>query len=152
MDFIEVKVFTTTQGIDAVTARLMDAGITGFIIEDSEDFSNFLADTTIYWDYVDDKLMELKNVETNITFYIADNEQGSEMLSNVRTCLDSLKAFDTEGTYGRLFFELSNVREEDWANNWKQYFKPLKVGEKFVVKPSWETYDKDTSRHIIEID
>lgn len=33
------------------------------------------------------------------------------------------------------------VQEEDWANNWKAYFKPLRVGQRLVVIPSWETYD-----------
>lgn len=152
MDFIEAKIYTTTEGIDPVTSRLMDTGITGFIIEDSADFENFLTDTTIYWDYVDEKLMELKNVETNITVYIADNNQGAETLANIRSQLADLRSFDTENNYGRLEIELANVREEDWANNWKQYFKPFEVGEKFVVKPSWETYNNNTDRHIIEID
>jgi len=152
MDFIEAKIYTTTEGIDPVTSRLMDTGITGFIIEDSADFENFLTDTTIYWDYVDEQLMELKNVETNITVYIADNNQGAETLANIRSQLADLRSFDTENNYGRLEIELANVREEDWANNWKQYFKPFEVGEKFVVKPSWETYDNNTDRHIIEID
>ena len=47
---------------------------------------------------------------------------------------------------------MKNVREEDWANNWKQYFKPLKVGNKLLVKPSWENYDADDERIILEID
>ena len=34
--------------------------------------------------------------------------------------------------------ETGNVREEDWANNWKQYFKPMKVGEKLLLCPTWE--------------
>ncbi len=152
MDFIEAKIYTTTEGIDPVTSRLMDAGITGFVIEDSADFENFLNDTTIYWDYVDEDLMKLKNVETNITIYIADNNQGAETLANIRSQLANLHAFDTENKYGRLEIELANVHEEDWANNWKQYFKPFEVGEKFVVKPSWENYDNKTNRHIIEID
>ena len=37
------------------------------------------------------------------------------------------------------------------ANNWKQYFKPLKVGDKLVVKPSWEPLE-ETDRTVLEID
>ncbi len=33
------------------------------------------------------------------------------------------------------------MHEEDWANNWKKYYKPVKVGEKIVVKPIWEEYE-----------
>ncbi|MBP1549944.1 MAG: 50S ribosomal protein L11 methyltransferase, partial [Oscillospiraceae bacterium] len=38
------------------------------------------------------------------------------------------------------------------ANNWKQYFKPLTVGDKLVIKPSWEEYNKTDDRIILEID
>ena len=47
---------------------------------------------------------------------------------------------------------MTSIREEDWANNWKQYFKPFKVGEKLVIKPSWEEYDNSDGRIILEID
>lgn len=54
--------------------------------------------------------------------------------------------------FGRLEYELKNVKEEDWANNWKQYFKPLCVGEKLLIKPSWEKVAEGEKRKILEID
>ena len=67
-NWTEVKIWTTTPGIDAVTGMLMDLGITGFVIEDAQDFADFLEDTEIYWDYVDEKLSEeKKSAETNVT-------------------------------------------------------------------------------------
>ncbi|MDF2626606.1 MAG: ribosomal protein methyltransferase [Symbiobacteriaceae bacterium] len=33
------------------------------------------------------------------------------------------------------------VQEEDWANAWKAYFKPTRVGERLVIIPSWETFE-----------
>ena len=69
------------------------------------------------------------------------------MVRNKQTLLSA----DTENIYGRLEAELSDIREEDWANNWKQYFKPFTVGDKLAVKPSWEEYSDD-SRIILEID
>ena len=74
------------------------------------------------------------------------------MLLSIRAMLAELKEADTDGIYGRLEAELSSIREEDWANNWKQYFKPVKIGEKLVIKPSWEEYENDGSRIILEID
>ena len=73
------------------------------------------------------------------------------MLAMVRSEMAELAALDTEKKFGRLVCELSNVCEEDWANNWKQYFKPLKVGDKLVVKPSWEPLE-ETDRTVLEID
>ena len=63
-----------------------------------------------------------------------------------------MKENDTDNIFGRLEIESENVREEDWANNWKQYFKPLTVGEKLLIKPSWEDAAPDEKRIILEID
>lgn len=152
MNFTEVKLYTTTEGIEPVTAVLMQLGVTGFVIEDAKDFESFLTDTQPYWDYIDDDLMKLKECETSITIYLAENSQGAETLTAIKTAMAQLKAGNAEGAYGRLEIELGNVKEEDWANNWKQFFKPLEVGERFVIKPSWEEYNKGGERMILEID
>lgn len=55
-NWTEVTIWTSTVGIDAVTGMLMDLGIDGFVIEDAQDFADFLQDTEIYWDYVDEDL------------------------------------------------------------------------------------------------
>ena len=44
------------------------------------------------------------------------------------------------------------IGEEDWANNWKQYFKPARIGSSLVIKPTWESFDATPSDIIIEID
>ena len=44
MDWIETAVYTTTQGIEAVTGRLLGLGIDGFVIKDAQDFESFLED------------------------------------------------------------------------------------------------------------
>ncbi len=152
MNFIETVIYTTSIGVESVTGVLMNLGITGFVIEDSADFEQFLTNTEIYWDYVDESLMELRDKETNVKIYIPDNPQGQEILASVRQAMSALLESDTDKLYGRLDVTLSNVCEEDWANNWKQYFKPFPVGSRFIVKPSWEEYNEPTNRMILEID
>lgn len=152
MEWTEVNIYTETAGIDLLCAKLMDIGIKGFVIQDSEDFNEFLENKNGQWDYIDEDLMGLSQCETRITVYLPANSQGADMLSSIRTMLAEMKASDTENAYGRLEAELSSIREEDWANNWKQYFKPIKVGEKLVIKPSWEDYDEKDERIILEID
>lgn len=152
MNWTEVNIFTTTEGIDPVCGCLLTVGITGFVIKDSKDFEDFLNDKTGNWDYIDDDLMNLKDCETCVTVYLADNSQGADMLAAIRLEMLALKGRDTENAFGRLAVELNNVKEEDWANNWKQYFKPLTVGEKLVVKPSWENYSGNDGRTVLEID
>ena len=47
---------------------------------------------------------------------------------------------------------ISLLREEDWANNWKQYFKPARIGKRLVIKPTWETFNPAPGDLIIELD
>ncbi|MCX4255548.1 MAG: 50S ribosomal protein L11 methyltransferase [Oscillospiraceae bacterium] len=152
MNWTEVNIYTTTEGIDPVCGCLLGIGVTGFAIRDSKDFEEFLNDKTGNWDYIDDDLMNLRDCETCVTVYLPDDSQGADMLSALRSEMSALKIRDENKAFGRLAVELANVCEEDWANNWKQYFKPLTVGEKLVVKPSWEDYSGGDGRTILEID
>lgn len=143
MNWTEVKIYTTTAGIDPLTGSMLDLGLQGFMIEDAQDFDEFLHDTTPHWDYVDQAVMEkMKDCETCVTIYVADNPQGMEELAQVRQILARLKAQDPDGKYGRLELEMKDVDEEDWSNAWKKYYHPVQVGEHLVVCPSWEAYDR----------
>ncbi|MDO5548631.1 MAG: 50S ribosomal protein L11 methyltransferase [Eubacteriales bacterium] len=152
-NWTEVTIWTTTPGIDAVTGMLMDLGINGFVIEDAQDFADFLKDTEIYWDYVDEELSREKQAaETNVKIYVEDSPSGAELLAQVDAGLAAIRARDAEGQFGRCVTELASIRREDWENNWKQYFKPFAVGERFLIKPSWETCDDTDGRIVLEID
>lgn len=152
MEWTEVNIYTTTEGIELLCSKLEDIGVKGFAIRDSADFNEFLENKNGQWDYIDDDLMGLSQCETCVTVYLPSNSQGVDMLSAIRTMLLAMKQDDSENLYGRLEAELSSIREEDWANNWKQYFKPINIGEKLVIKPSWEEYSADSERIILEID
>ncbi|GAB5082116.1 50S ribosomal protein L11 methyltransferase [Hominimerdicola sp. 21CYCFAH17_S] len=152
MNWIEIDIYTSSEGIEPLTGSLLGYGINGFVIKDPEDFEEFLQNKSVNWDYIDDDLMGLKNCETTVTVYLPENAQGLENLEAVKSELKALKQRDSDNVFGRLEYELKNVREEDWANNWKQYFKPLCIGEKLLVKPSWEKTDPGESRRILEID
>lgn len=152
MNWVEADIFTTTEGIEAVTGSLLGYGINGFVIKDSADFEEFLNNKSVNWDYIDDDLMGLKDCETVVTVYLPENAQGLENLEGIKSELRALKARDADNAFGRLEIELKNVREEDWANNWKQYFKPLEVGQKLLIKPSWESVAEGETRKILEID
>ncbi len=152
MDWTEVNIYTSSAGIEPVTGCLLRLGITGFVIKDSGDFEELINDRTSSWDYIDDDLMGLKDCETCVTIYIAGNPEGRVLLSSVLSEIELLKARDESNEFGRLYTELSNVREEDWADSWKQYFKPFEIGKNLVIKPSWEDYVNTGRRVILEID
>ena len=152
MNWTEVKIYTATAGIDPLTGSMLDLGLQGFMIEDAQDFDEFLHDTTLRWDYVDQAVMEkMKDCETCVTIYVADNPQGMEELMQVRQILARLKAQDPDGKYGRLELEMKDVDEEDWSNAWKKYYHPVQVGEHLVVCPSWEAYDRKPDEVVLTL-
>ncbi len=152
MQFRQLDIYTNSEAVQVLTMLVSELGFNGFIIHDAADFEEFLENKEYNWDYVDDSLMGLKDVKTHITCYVQDNEQGAEMLSALNGMLTELKEKDNENFYGSLDVEIDCVREEDWANNWKQYYKPFTVGDKLLVKPSWEEIENNDGRKILEID
>lgn len=153
MNWTQVDIYTTTEAIDLLSSKIQDLGIRGCMVQDAQDFQEFLEQKDGRWDYLEDGLMELAHCETCITVYLPEDGQGAETLSALRDMLAQLRAADQEHTYGRLEMQCSGIREEDWANNWKQYFKPFPVGKKLYIKPSWEEPTAEAAgRTVLEID
>lgn len=153
MNWTQVDIYTTTEAIDLLSSKIQDLGIRGCMVQDAPDFQEFLEQKDGRWDYLEDGLMELAHCETCITVYLPEDGQGAETLSALRDMLAQLRAADPEHTYGRLEMQCSGIREEDWANNWKQYFKPFPVGKKLYIKPSWEAPTAEAAgRTVLEID
>ena len=153
MDWTEVTIFTTTAGIDVVTDLLDTLHIEGYALEDAADFEEFLQDTEIYWDYMDEELCKnLRGQETKIKIYLPRDESGEAQLAALNRLLAEKKEQDAENAWGRLTTETAVTRQEDWEWGWKQYFKPFPVGETFLIKPSWEEVDDPQGRRILEID
>lgn len=152
MQFKKIKIFTESEAVYPLTVQLSELGINGFEIHDSADFEEFLENKDMNWDYVDDGLMNLKNVKTHIVCYLQDNVQGMEMMTALKGALNDIKSRDNVRFYGSLDIETGSISEEDWANNWKQYYKPFNIGEKFIIKPTWEEIQDGEGRKILEID
>ena len=152
MEWTEVSIYTSTEGVELLCGKLLEIGINGFAVEDALDFQEFLEETTPHWDYVDDSLMSLKDAETRVIVYLPKNAQGAQTLAAVSSMVRTLKSTDSQGRMGRLEISCENLLEEDWENNWKQYYKPLRVGRRLVVVPSWEDYEKQADDIILRLD
>lgn len=152
MDWLQVSIFTTAEGIEPVCGRLLDMNIGGFEIEDKDDFNTFLENNHQYWDYVDEELRAQKQGETKVKIYLSNNEVGAAQLAQVRSELAALKSLDPEGRFGRLETEVNSLSEEDWENNWKQYFHPIPVGDRLIIKPQWEKLENTEGKIVFNID
>lgn len=153
MKWIEVSIYTTTDGIELINGALLKLGINDAVIEDASVFQDFLHSDTLSWDYYDEELAKIQNCESCIKIYLADNNQGEQLLNDVRSAVDNLKYENLNVDLGRLKVELKILNDEDWANNWKKYFKPFIISDKIIIKPSWEQYNESLKdKLLIELD
>ena len=123
MNWVEVNIFTTSEGVDIICGMLLGMGVNGFVIKDSKDFQDFLDNKETNWDYIDDDLMGLKNCETTVTVYLPDNSQGIENFSEIKLELKALKERDTEKSFGRLEYEISNVKRRGLGKQLEKIFQ-----------------------------
>lgn len=153
MEWIEIFVETSQIGLEIVSGVLYQCGLTGLMIEDGNDFDEFLKNPNREWDYIEDELVEQKKKQaTGITFFVRDNVYGREQIIDIKNALLSLKEQEKEFDLGTLKVSVKNIKEEDWANNWKKYFKPFAVGNKMMIKPSWEELKEPTDKIVLKID
>ena len=124
MRYLEVIINTPAKDIDRRCEEMTAMGVGGFVIENEEDFRDFLEHNHAYWDYVDADLEQKYAGLSRIKCYLTDDEEGQRLLRQLRAA------------YGDV--EASFVQDSDWENNWREYYKPIEVGEKLVVVPEWE--------------
>lgn len=149
MEWIQVSIDTTHDGVDALTSSLEDIGIRGFEIEDSADFDEFMKSEFPYRDYVDDDLVREKtDAPVKVKIYVSANDAGREQLFSVQELLTKLSA---DKTLGSLELSFLTMNEEDWSENWKQFFHPLKIGRRVLVRPEWEECENDDGRVVFTI-
>lgn len=151
MNFIKVDIFANSSAFDTLTGILLNFGINGFEIVDNRDFEQFLLNEDKSWDYIENSLLELRNAKPRIIIYFEDNETGKSLFTNAKNKLLELGENESD-FYGDIVIEEKIVNENEWANNWKKYFKPFNVGDKLIVKPPWESAYNPNKRKILEID
>ena len=126
MRWIEATIKTHSSEIDGLTARLTALGVDGLCIEDEADFRQFLENNRQYWDYVDEELNERFAGRSLVKFYLADDEEGRARLRALRDALPET-------------VDAAYIADEDWENNWREFYKPIPVGERLIVVPEWES-------------
>lgn len=146
MNWLKTKIYTSTEGIEPLCGRLYSLGLNGVQIEDSADFNDFIENEQQYWDYIDESLEPLKTAETSVTLYVTDDAPGHELLLLIRETVAALDKLNDNGQFGRLEIETEAVCDEDWANNWKQYYKPFTLGERIFIRPEWVDSDVPDNR------
>ena len=149
MKWTEITIKTTTEAVEAVTNILYEQNVGGVSIEDPKDFK-FQKKNEYDWDFVEEEIFNSGYDGVIIKTYITEERDVTEDVNLIKEKIQGLKEFGID--IGEAIVELSQVDEEDWANEWKNYYKPTKVGKNVVVKPTWEEYEEQTGDLIIELD
>ena len=129
MRYIEVTVNTPEEEIDLRCEQMAAMGAGGFVIENENDFKDFLESNHQYWDYVDEELENKFDGVSRIKCYLMDDEDGLAVLRQIKAAYSDVQT--------------GFVEDSDWENNWREYYKPIEVGEKLVVVPEWEEAPDD---------
>lgn len=151
MDWTEISIKTSQEGADIAAQAFYEVGITGLVIEDPDELSQ-LSKEEFFWDYIDESMVGTSDGTVVIKAYLSSDSSLGEKLSLIKDKINWLKNRDLGVDLGSLDIELTSVREEDWSNTWKKYYKPMKVSDRIVIKPSWETYNKKKGQVILTLD
>ncbi len=127
-DWNKIKATVKTEELDQLTSVMSMISNTLEI----EDLSDIDMDTC-YGTLIDESILNADKTHASVSVYLPAAQPLPEALSFLKERL-SESGIEAE-------IEVSGVNEEDWANSWKQYYKPIHIGKKIVIVPAWETYD-----------
>ncbi len=154
MKWIEAAISTTSEGVEPVSDRLDALGVTDLAVEDERDFRTFLENNRKRWDYVDEKLTAYFAGRSVVKFYVRDTDEGRAVIRAAEEGMQALARLFPAGALGSLEFAFRTVEEDDWAEGWKKYFKPIPVDSAMVVCPEWERiedYPEYSGRKVLRI-
>ena len=159
MKYIELKIHASRQGIEAVLPLLMGYGVESVSVDDPADLDTIMDKENPYeWDYIDESLNRHPDKEPVLSVWLDDTDENREIVQNIKIDILKLKAeeqyltFGPDADFGRLYVESETVDDEAWKDKWKEYFKPAKITDRIVVKPTWEDYDAKAGELVLEID
>ncbi len=149
MSWLEIEIRTTAEAKEAVTNILYEADVQGIVIEDPNDILNQDSDKND-WDYIDMSFVENYYEGVLIKGYFEKDEFIDDKIQTIKEKVHMLPTYDLNIGSGEIF--TSEVEDKDWNSEWKKYFKPVKIGNSIIIKPTWEEYSDKKDDIIINID
>lgn len=144
MEWLEIAVSAPPAGVELVSEIFRELGAGGVVIEDPAVIHMYAARTHPEEWAVSPKAA--KQDKPVVKAYLPVEDGLDKQLEELFSALDRL------GLNPEPEVSTRTVLEEDWASTWKQYYKPVHVGRRIVVKPSWEDYRAVDGELVIELD
>lgn len=147
MKWYKIEIHTETEAVDILTYLLEENGIEGAVIEDPNDpmFSDkYKGD----WDYSEETARQFDHTDVLVRVFV--DQAIDPTIDMIKGLLSTIEGNGLNIGKGHINYEI--VDDEDWKDKWKEYFKPFKIGNNIVIKPSWEDYQAEGDDIIIEMD
>ncbi len=151
MEYRELRIQTEKKDLEILEAELTGAGFVSMMIDDPDDARDILEHPDTYrYDYVSDALKEDLSRRPVITLYFADDEEGTAEMKRAEDLLDSLSG--RKDALSISYREAAAGDDSEWLYKWQEFFRPTRVGERIVVRPSWEEYKEEPGDLVIDMD
>lgn len=143
MNWTEICIKVKSDDVDRVSAIANMSVPYGIYIEDYSDLIEQSWEIA-HVDLIEQELLEKDRNYAIIHIYISEEDNATEAAEYIKELLSA----------SSISFELvsSIVNDSTWADGWKKYFKCTEIGEKLVIRPSWEEYDNKSGRKVLSID
>ncbi len=135
----QIRVTVKLEQLDALVA-VMSMINTNLMIEDYSDIDL----KTCYGDLIDESILNADKTIASVSVYLPVERDIREDVEFLREMLSK------DGIEGEI--KMIGLNEEDWANSWKSYYKPIKIGSKIVIVPAWEKYQESEGELIVRMD
>ena len=143
MDWTEISVEVKTKDIDSAAAIANMTVPYGIYIEDYSGLEDEVMEIA-HVDLIDEELLQKDRDVAKIHIYIDPED-------NIEEAVQFLKERLTAAAI-EYKIDLSNVKEDDWLNNWRKFFKPMPIGDRLLINPSWYTDTDPKGRAVLNID
>ncbi|MBE6621220.1 MAG: 50S ribosomal protein L11 methyltransferase [Ruminococcaceae bacterium] len=140
-EWTQIKVTVPLEHLDALVA-VMSMISNQLQIEDYSDIDL----KSCYGDLIDESILNADKTIASVSVYRPGNSPCSDELAFLREHMAIAGIADTATV------SLNGVNEEDWANAWKAYYKPLHIGKRMVIVPAWERYDEQPGEIVVRMD
>ena len=138
-EWTQIKVKVKLERLDEAVA-IMNMVSNYLQIEDYSDIDL----KTCYGDLIDEAILNADKTVAYVSVYLPIDGGVADTLVFLRERFGTLNP-EAEIT-------VSGVNEEDWANSWKAYYKPIKIGERIVIVPAWEKYSAEPDEIVVRMD
>ena len=140
-EWTQIKVTVPLEHLDALTA-VMSMISNQLQIEDYSDIDL----KSCYGDLIDESILNADKTIASVSVYRPGNSPCSDELAFLR------EHMAIAGIAESATISLNGVNEEDWANAWKAYYKPLHIGKQMVIVPAWERYTEEPGEIVVRMD